>query len=149
MSVALRGIAIPHLVVVHAVDGLEPGVYRWPDLSASVHPGAMREELFRVCLDQGLARDAAFVVIGATDVGTLDDRAYRESPARGRHGRGRLHLAAYGLGASATGMTFLDSEMPALLGTPTRRVVVHVALACPKAMIDGRRPSGVADRLCG
>lgn len=29
---------------------------------------------------------------------------------------GRLHLAAYALGVSATGMTFLDSEVPALLG---------------------------------
>ena len=32
--------------------------------------------------------------------------------------QGRLHLAAYALGASATGMTFLDSEIPALLGEP-------------------------------
>ncbi|MEN3305906.1 MAG: hypothetical protein V7603_2108, partial [Micromonosporaceae bacterium] len=31
---------------------------------------------------------------------------------------GRLHLAAYALGASASGMTFLDSEVPALLGEP-------------------------------
>jgi hypothetical protein len=30
----------------------------------------------------------------------------------------RLHLAAYALGASASGMTFLDSEVPALLGEP-------------------------------
>ena len=31
---------------------------------------------------------------------------------------GRLHLAAYALGASASGMTFLDSQVPALLGEP-------------------------------
>ena len=31
---------------------------------------------------------------------------------------GRLHLAAYGLGAGATGMTFLDSEIHALLDEP-------------------------------
>ena len=118
MSVALRGIALPHYVVAHDVGGLEAGVYRWPDLSASVHPGALREELFRVCLDQGLARDAAFVVIGATDVGTIDDRAYRDAQLAAGMVEGRLHLAAYGLGASATGMTFLDSEIPPLLGTP-------------------------------
>jgi hypothetical protein len=118
MSVALRGIAIPHFVVVHDVDGIEPGVYHWPDLADSVHPGAMRGELFRVCLDQGLARDAAFVVIGATEVGKLDDRAYREAQLAAGMVEGRLHLAAYSLGASATGMTFLDSEMPALLGAP-------------------------------
>jgi hypothetical protein len=28
---------------------------------------------------------------------------------------GRLHLAAYALGAGASGMTFLDSEIPSLL----------------------------------
>jgi hypothetical protein len=31
---------------------------------------------------------------------------------------GRLHLLAYALGASASGMTFIDSEVPALLGKP-------------------------------
>jgi hypothetical protein len=31
---------------------------------------------------------------------------------------GRLHLAAYALGIGASGMTFLDSEIPALLGEP-------------------------------
>jgi hypothetical protein len=118
MGVALRGIAVPHFVVVHDVDGLEPGVYRWPDLAAPVHPGTLREELFRVCLDQGLGRDAAFVVIGATDVGAIDDRAYRAAQLAAGMVEGRLHLAAYGLGASATGMTFLDSEIPALLGAP-------------------------------
>jgi len=45
------------------------GVYRWPDLSAPVQAGAMRDELYRVCLDQGLARDAAFVVVAATLAG--------------------------------------------------------------------------------
>jgi hypothetical protein len=29
---------------------------------------------------------------------------------------GRLHLIAYALGAGASGMTFLDSEVPGLLG---------------------------------
>src|SRR5438093_1156397 len=31
---------------------------------------------------------------------------------------GRLHVLAYALGASACGMTFIDSEVPALLGEP-------------------------------
>ncbi|HEX2295461.1 MAG TPA: hypothetical protein VHN37_09145, partial [Actinomycetota bacterium] len=31
---------------------------------------------------------------------------------------GRLHLVAYALGAGATGMTFLDSEMASLVGEP-------------------------------
>ena len=74
---------------------LEPGVYRWPDLSAPARPGALRDELYRVCLDQGLAHDAAFVVIGATDVGALDDRAYREAQLAAGLVEGRLHLLAY------------------------------------------------------
>ena len=118
MLAALRGVALPHFVVVHDVEGLAPGVYRWPDLSAPVRPGAMRDELYRVCLEQGLARDAAFVVVGATDVGALDDREYREAQLAAGLVEGRLHLLAYALGASASGMTFIDSEVPALLGEP-------------------------------
>jgi hypothetical protein len=118
MRVALRGIALPHHVVVHNVEGLAPGVYRWPDLSAPVRRGAMQEELYRVCLEQGLARDAAFVVIAATEVGALDDREYREAQLAAGLVEGRLHLLAYALGASASGMSFVDSEVPALLGEP-------------------------------
>jgi len=116
--VALRGVALPHRVVVHDVEGTRPGLYRWPDLSAPVRPGAMRDELYRVCLEQGLARDAAFVVIAATDVGAFDDREYREAQLAAGLVEGRLHLLAYSLGASASGMTFIDSEVPALLGEP-------------------------------
>jgi nitroreductase family protein len=115
---ALRGIDVPHFAVVHNVEGAPPGVYRLPDLSAPVRPGDMRDELYRVCAEQDLARDAAFVVIGATDVGALDDREYRDAQLAAGLVEGRLHLLAYGLGASASGMTFVDSEVPALLGEP-------------------------------
>ncbi|MGZ4150665.1 MAG: hypothetical protein ACXVQJ_11525 [Actinomycetota bacterium] len=118
MLTATRGIDVPHFVVAHAVEGLEPGVYRWPDLSEPTRAGAMREELYRVSLEQGLARDAAFVAIGATDVHALDDREYCEAQLAAGLVEGRLHLAAYALGASASGMTFLDEEVPALLGEP-------------------------------
>jgi hypothetical protein len=118
LSVALRGVALPHRVVVNDVEGLAPGVYRWPDLSAPARPGDMRDELYRVCMEQELPHDAAFVVIGATDVGGLDDREYREAQLAAGLVEGRLHLLAYALDASATGMTFVDSEVPGLLGEP-------------------------------
>jgi hypothetical protein len=118
LSIALRGVALPHRVVVHNVEGLAPGVYRWPDLTAPVRPGPLRDELYRVCLEQALARDAAFFVIAATDVSALDGRQYREAHVAAGLVEGRLHLLAYALGASATGMTFLDSEVQALLGEP-------------------------------
>jgi SagB-type dehydrogenase family enzyme len=116
MSAALRGIAVPHYVVVNDVEGVARGIYRWPDLSAPTRPGALRDELYRVCMEQGLPRDAAFVVIGATDVRALDAREYREAQLAAGLVEGRLHLLGYALGASASGMTFYDSEIPSLLG---------------------------------
>jgi Nitroreductase family len=116
MAAAMRGVDVPHFVAVHDVDGVEPGIYRWPHPSSPVRAGAMRDELYLVSMEQGLARDAAFVVIGAADVGALDDRQYREAQLAAGLVEGRLHLLAYALGASACGMTFIDGEVPPLLG---------------------------------
>jgi hypothetical protein len=118
MLAAMRGVELPHFVAVHDVGGVSPGIYRWPDLSSPIRAGAMRDELYVASMDQELARDAAFVVIAATDVGALDDRGYREAQLAAGLVEGRLHLLAYGLGASASGMTFVDSELPVLLGEP-------------------------------
>ena len=116
MEIALRGIDVPHFVVVHGVDGVEPGLYRWPDLSKPLRTGSQREEMYRISLEQGLTRDAAFVVIAATDVTQLSPHAYREAQLASGLVEGRLHLLAYAMGAGATGMTFMDSEIPAYLG---------------------------------
>ncbi|MFG1927918.1 hypothetical protein [Cryptosporangium sp. NPDC048952] len=115
LRAALRGIPIPHWVVVHGVDGVDPGVYRD---GAPVYQVELRDETTRVCLDQGLGGDAAYVVIGAVPDADLDDRTYRDAQLAAGLVEGRLHLAAYALGASATGMTFADSEVPALLHEP-------------------------------
>lgn len=116
MTAAMRGIDVPHWVAVHAVDGVEPGVYRWP--LSLVTAGDVRDELDRVCLGQQLASECCFVVIGAVSLDGLTDRGYREAQLAAGLVEGRLHLAAYALGASATGMTFVDSEIPGLLGSP-------------------------------
>jgi SagB-type dehydrogenase family enzyme len=115
LAVALRGIDLPHFVAVHDVEGLDPGVYRLPDLSSPVVAGNLRAELRRIALGQGLAGDAAFVVIGAADLTAIGDRRYRELQLAAGLVEGRLHLAAYALGYGASGMTFLDSEIPRLL----------------------------------
>lgn len=116
MSAAMRGIEVPHRVVVHAVDGLAPGLYRWPDLDRPVRDDVTRAEVYRVALEQSLARDAAFVVISVAELASLDDRGYREAQLLAGIVEGRLHLMAYALGAAATGMTFQDADIPALLG---------------------------------
>ena len=118
MQVALRGINVPHWVVVHGVDDVAPGVYRWPDLDNPVSTGDLRDELDRICLGQTLGADAAYVVISATRARELDDRSYRDAQLAAGIVEGRLHLAAYATDASATGMTFLDTEVPALVGEP-------------------------------
>jgi hypothetical protein len=118
LAAALRGVAVPHWVAVHGVDGVAPGLYRYPDLSTPLRSGDLRAELERVSLGQTLAADAAYVVISAVSPSTLDDRGYREAQLAAGLVEGRLHLAAYALGASASGMTFLDSELPGLLGEP-------------------------------
>jgi hypothetical protein len=88
------------------------------DLGVPVRPGTRRDELHGICLRQALARDAAFVTDAAAGLGRLDDREYREAQLAAGLAEGRLHLAAYALGASASGMTFIDSEVPSLLGDP-------------------------------
>jgi hypothetical protein len=102
-------------VAVHAVDGVAPGLYEWPEL---VRPGDLREELYHVCMEQALGRDAAFVVMAVADLEALDDRGYREAQLGAGIGEGRIHLAAYAGGVGATGMTFYDSALEALLGEP-------------------------------
>ena len=118
LAAALRGIDVPHYVAVHGVDGVDQGLYRWPDLRNPLRREPLREELLRVCWDQDLGRDAAFVVLGATDLDGLDDRGYREAQLASGIVEGRLHLAAYALGIGASGMTFLDTEIERLLGEP-------------------------------
>ena len=61
---------------------------------------------------------AAPALIAATRGAGLDDRGYRDAQLTAGLVEGRLHLAAYALGATASGMTFLDSEVPALLREP-------------------------------
>jgi hypothetical protein len=118
LKAAMRGIDVAHWIAVHGVEGMEPGLYRWPGLEAPVRAGNLRDELLWVCWDQDLGHDAAFVVMGVADLEALDDRTYRELQLFSGIVEGRLHIAAYALGAGASGMTFLDSEIEALLGEP-------------------------------
>ena len=56
--------------------------------------------------------------VAVHDVAGLAPGMYRWPDLAAGLAEGRLHLAAYALGACASGMTFLDSEIPALLGEP-------------------------------
>ena len=124
LAAATRGIDIPHFIAVHAVTGIAPGLYQWPE-PQPVRSGNLREELLKVCWYQDLGRDAAFDVIGAVDLAGVTNRGYREAQVAAGIVEGRLHLAAYALGTGASGMTFLDTEIEPLLG-PARRPAHHL-----------------------
>src|SRR5262249_22965339 len=104
MGAAMRGIGVPHWVAAHGVDDLTAGLYRWPDLSRPINAGDLRDTMAHICMDQFLAAEAAYVTIAAAPLSTLDDRSYRDAQLAAGLVEGRLHLAAYALGASATGM---------------------------------------------
>jgi SagB-type dehydrogenase family enzyme len=145
MTVATRGIDVRHWIAVHDVSGLAPGLYEWPHLDRPVRAETgdeMRADLYRICLDQSLARDAAFVVVAATDVSALSDREYREAQLAAGIVEGRLHLAAYALGAGATGMTFLDSEIPALLAASGAALPDGLIFTCVGVPGNTSKPAG-------
>jgi SagB-type dehydrogenase family enzyme len=152
MAASLRGARVPHFVAVHGVDGVDQGLYRWPDLEHPLRRGDLRQELLLACWDMNLGRDAAFVVIGAVDIQTLDDRGYREVQLESGIVEGRLHLDAYALGIGASGMTFLDSEIAGLLGEPLAALLftcVGVPTYQSKAGGMPRRPVSVVIPTAG
>jgi hypothetical protein len=119
MAVALRGVDLPHWLGVSAVDGVPSGIARWPDVDHPVRAldeETVRAELYGVALEQGLAHDASFVAMSGVDLADLDDHGYRDAQLLAGLAEGRLHLMAYALGAAASGMTFRDSDLAALLG---------------------------------
>jgi hypothetical protein len=138
LAASLHGSRLPHVLAVHAVEGLEPGLYRYPSLDAPVRAGNLRAELFRVSDRQELPRDASFVLLAAADLDQLDDRGYREANLDAGLVSGRLHLAAFALGLGATGMTFVDAEIPALLGEP----LAGLLLTCVGIPTYRHRPGG-------
>lgn len=138
LAASLRGCRLSHFLAVHAVDGLEPGLYRWPALDAPLRHGDLRHELFHVCIDQDLGRDASVVVVAAIDPDQFDDRGYREAQLEAGLVSGRLHLAASALGVGASGMTLLDSTIPRLLGQP----LAGLLLTCVGVPTYRHRPGG-------
>jgi len=127
-------------VVVHAVEGLAPGAYRYqPGQQALLRRRALatsgRAATRAAALDQDVIGDAAAVFVLAIDrAGVAADplgpgRGYRHALLEaGRVGeRVYLEAAARGLGACAVG-AFYDDEAAALVGVdPAREWVVHFA----------------------
>lgn len=111
-------LAEPYLLV-NAVEGLDPGVYRAgssPDELISVRgPNELnRRTAAELALGQALGADAAVNIYFLADWDAIlayGERGYRLAQLEGGVLGGRLYLAAYALGLGATGLTFFDDAV--------------------------------------
>ncbi len=127
------------LVVVHAVSGLAPGVYRLGDGElVCLREGSDRRLTGFLCLEQELGERAAAVVFFMADleevVARLGERGYRAAQLEGGIRAGRLYLAAFARDLGATATTFYDDEVARYLAPGT-------ALQPMLAVAVGRRGS--------
>jgi hypothetical protein len=105
-------------VVVHAVDGLEPGSYgydRERHALGLLRPGRFRREAGHLGLGQALPADAAADLFWLTDLRPVlerfGNRGYRAAELEAAIEGGRTYLAAFALRLGATGLTFYDDDV--------------------------------------
>ncbi|HYX44794.1 MAG TPA: hypothetical protein VE760_07100 [Acidimicrobiales bacterium] len=138
---------LAHLVLVFAVEGVDPGAYRLEGgRLAPLGAGDLRAVGRHLCLDQALGGDGAFTVFHCSDleavVGRLGDRGYRAALLEAGIVEGRLHLAAAALGLGATGLTYYDDEVRRFFATELAPLLVTaVGVAAYRA-----RPAGTPRR---
>jgi SagB-type dehydrogenase family enzyme len=109
----LDGTLLVHLLSVHAVDGVTPGLYRLArEEITPVRAGDARELAAKLCLDQPLGGDSAYTAFHAAELeallAALGSRGYAAAQFEAGVVSGRLALAAFALGGGATGLTFYD-----------------------------------------
>jgi nitroreductase len=108
-------------VIVNAVDGLEPGVYRYrpPDGFDLLRPGNFRRQAGYLALEQLLGALAAAVIFAMADLDAVLDghgnRGYRAVQLEAGIRVGRIYLGAFAQGLGATASTFYDDDVTAFL----------------------------------
>ncbi|HEX2272354.1 MAG TPA: hypothetical protein VHG90_00590 [Acidimicrobiales bacterium] len=120
---------LEHLLLVHAVEGVEPGGYRLgADRLVGLGGGDLRQVGRYLCLGQRLGGDGALTAFHAADLAgvtaALGDRGYRAALLEAGIVEGRLHLAAFGLGLGASGLTFFDEEVSRFFATSAAPMLV-------------------------
>jgi SagB-type dehydrogenase family enzyme len=105
-------------LIVHAVDGLEPGAYvfhRDGGLLERLKPGNFRDQAGFLGLEQQLAADAAVDVFFLADLRPIlqrfGNRGYRAVQLEAGILGGKLYLGAYAQHLGATGLTFYDDDV--------------------------------------
>ena len=121
-------------LVVSAVEGMEPGIYRYDETIHALHPlkrGHPRRVLHQCCLWQDLGRDCAFAIVHVFDldgaVERLGDRVYRSAHLEAGVIGERLNLAALRLGYGASGIGgFFDEFLTRFLELGPEYAVAYV-----------------------
>ncbi len=124
---------LEHDVSVHAVEDFTPGAYRFQaggefEQLRTGDRATTREVASRLCLDQPLGGDSVFTAFHAAELepilDTLGSRGYRAAQLEAGVAAGRLALAAFALGAGATGLTFYDDAVSAFFRTTAAPMLV-------------------------
>lgn len=138
--------ALDAYLAVHAVEGRDPGGYRWRPSSRweRVADEQPRRLTAGLCLGQDLGGTAALTAFLCADLTSLvaaaGPRAYRVAQLAAGIAAGRLQLAAFTLGIGGTGLTFYDDEVRRHFGTSADPMLV-TALGRPAYEArPGRRP---------
>ena len=138
------GTMLDHYVNVHAVEGIDPGSYRyqspgWDQIETS---DSLREVSAQLCLGQSLGGDSAYTVFHCAALepilDVLGSRGYRAAQLEAGMVSGRLALCAFALGLGATGLTFVDDAVAEFFGTSSQPMLV-TSVGVPSA---GPAPSG-------
>ena len=105
-------------LIIHAVEGLEPGAYffrRDAQALERLKRGEFRNEAGYLGLEQQLPADAAVDIFFLADLrpvfNRLGNRGYRAVQVEAGIVGGRLYLAAYAQRLGATGLTFYDDDV--------------------------------------
>ncbi len=112
-------------VIANAVEGIEPGVYRFrpPDGFELVRAGSFRRQAGYLCLEQPLGALAAGTIFLLAALGplldTLGNRGYRAAQLEAGIRTGRIYLGAYASGLAATASTFYDDDVSRFLAPGT------------------------------
>ncbi|SCL31156.1 SagB-type dehydrogenase domain-containing protein [Micromonospora rhizosphaerae] len=147
---------LTHEVGVHAVRGMDPGLYHRADRGLRLDRAAPEAEVRRLsehlCLDQPLGGDSAYTDFACADPNRVltgyGDRGYRVAQLEAGVAAGRLQLAAFALGCGGTGLTFYDEEIREAFATPAA-CMLAVSIGVPAYRAKPGGPPGRPTRITG
>jgi SagB-type dehydrogenase family enzyme len=105
-------------LIVHSVQGLEPGAYffrRAENTLELLKAGEFRAQAYHLGLEQELPKDACVDIFFLANLervlGQYGNRGYRAVQLEAGTIGGRIYLAVYAQHLGATGLTFFDDDV--------------------------------------